>query len=130
MTTVTLWGPSQKAHAKRLIDEAPAGCTVAIKEPSRTREQEKKFHAMVGDIVRQVEWHGNRLTKDEWKIVLTAGLHRQKVVPGIEGGFVAIGRSTSAMGVTEYTDLIGFAEWFGATQGVVWSEPTAKDTAA
>lgn len=127
---VTLSSENQKTHAKRLIDEAPAGYTVDIKEPSRTRDQENKFHAMVDDIARQVEWHGEWYNKDQWKIILTAGLQRQQVVPGIGGGFVAIGRSTSSMGVSEYADLIAFTDQFGTEAGVRWSEPEQDRGAA
>jgi hypothetical protein len=49
---------------------------------------------------------------------LTAALKKQKVVPGIEGGFVVIGARTSKMTVPEMTELIELSTAFGTQQGV------------
>jgi hypothetical protein len=74
--------------------------------------------ANLEDIAQQVIWYGVKLTKDEWKDVLTAALKKQKVVPGIEGGFVVIGARTSKMTVLEMTELIELSTAFGTQQGV------------
>jgi hypothetical protein len=74
--------------------------------------------ANLEDIAQQVVWYGVKLTKDEWKDVLTAALKKQKVVPGLEGGFVVIGARTSKMTVPEMTELIELSTAFGTQQGV------------
>jgi len=74
--------------------------------------------ANLEDIAQQVIWYGQKLDKQEWKDVLTAGLKKQKIVPGIEGGFVVIGARTSKMTVAEMNELIELAVMFGAQQGV------------
>ena len=74
--------------------------------------------ANLEDIAQQVVWYGVKLTKDEWKDVLTAALKKQKVVPGIEGGFVVIGARTSKRTVPEMTELIELSTAFGTQQGV------------
>lgn len=74
--------------------------------------------ANLEDIAQQVIWYGVKLTKEEWKDVLTAALKKQKVVPGIEGGFVVIGARTSKMTVPEMTELIELSTAFGTQQGV------------
>jgi len=74
--------------------------------------------ANLEDIAQQVVWFGQKLDKQEWKDVLTAGLKKQKIVPGIEGGFVVIGARTSKMSVAEMNELIELAVMFGAQQGV------------
>jgi len=74
--------------------------------------------ANLEDIAQQVVWYGVKLTKDEWKDVLTAALKQQKVVPGIEGGFVVLGARTSKMTVAEMTEMIELSTAFGAQQGV------------
>lgn len=79
--------------------------------------------AMLTDISRQVIWYGEKLSPEEWKDVITAALKRQKVVPGIEGGFVAIGAKTSKMSVKEMIDVIEFSYAFGAEKNVRWTEP-------
>jgi hypothetical protein len=58
--------------------------------------------AMLSDISRQIDWHGQRLTPEDWKIMFTTSLKQQRVVPGLEGsGFVVLGASTSKMSVAE-----------------------------
>ena len=74
--------------------------------------------ANLEDIAQQVVWYGQKLDKQEWKDVLTAGLKKQKIVPGIEGGFVVIGARTSKMTVAEMNELIELAVMFGTQQGV------------
>lgn len=74
--------------------------------------------ANLEDIAQQVVWFGQKLDKQEWKDVLTAGLKKQKIVPGIEGGFVVIGARTSKMSIAEMNELIELSTMFGAQQGV------------
>ena len=84
----------------------------------RSLEQNRMMWAKLEDIAQQVVWYGVKLTKDEWKDILTAALKKQKVVPGIEGGFVVIGARTSTMSVAEMTELIELSTAFGTQQGV------------
>ena len=84
----------------------------------RSLSQNRMMWANLEDIAQQVVWYGVKLTKDEWKDVLTAALKKQKVVPGIEGGFVIIGARTSKMTVPEMTELIELSTAFGTQQGV------------
>lgn len=84
----------------------------------RSLEQNRLMWANLEDIAQQVIWHGLKLDKYEWKDVLTAGLKKQKIVPGIEGGFVVIGARTSKMSIAEMNELIELSTMFGAQQGV------------
>lgn len=78
---------------------------------------------MLRDVSRQVVWHGQKLQDSEWKDVFTAALKRQKVVPGIDGGFVVLGTSTRRMTVAEMGELMELVEAFGAQQGVRFTAP-------
>ena len=84
----------------------------------RSLEQNRMMWANLEDIANQVVWYGQKLHTEEWKDVLTAALKRQKVVPGIDGGFVIIGARTSKMTVAEMTELIELSTAFGTEQGV------------
>lgn len=86
----------------------------------RTGEQNALLWAMLTDVSRQVDWYGQRLSKEEWKSVFTAALKRQKVVPGLDGGFVVLGTSTSKMTKAEFSDLVELMRAFGAEHGVRW----------
>ena len=84
----------------------------------RSLEQNRLMWANLEDIAQQVVWYGQKLDKQEWKDVLTAGLKKQKIVPGIEGGFVVIGARTSKMSIAEMNELIELSTMFGTQQGV------------
>jgi hypothetical protein len=111
-----------RKNAQRAIMEAPDGYIVEIKPNNRTLEQNSLLWGMLTDISRQVDWYGNKLTQEEWKDVFSASLKKQKVVPGLDGGFVVCGQSTSNMSKKEFADLIELMNSFAAERGVVWSE--------
>lgn len=79
--------------------------------------------AALADVSRQVVWHGVKLSSEEWKEVLSAGLKQQRAVPGIEGGFVVLGVRTSRMSIKEMGAMIELTYAFGAQQGVKFSAP-------
>ena len=109
-----------------LVIAIPYELTIKEVFSVRNLEQNAKMWAVLGDISKQVEWHGMYLSKEEWKEMITAALKKQKVVPGIDGGFVVIGASTSKMSIREMTDVIDFAYAFGSDpeHDVKWSEVT------
>jgi hypothetical protein len=107
-----------------IIYNAPMGSRVEIKGKRR----KKSLNDLMWAVLTQLEphcWHGFYLTKEEWKDFITAGLKRQKVVPGPDGGFVVIGARTSDMTDQEIADVIEFAYAFGAQQGIRFIDPKA-----
>lgn len=119
------------SRARQLAAErcatAPDGWVVTFKEPTRSGEQSAKMWAMLGDISKQVQWNVDGklqlVDKESWKEILSAGLTKtQRVAQGIDGGFVLLGSRTSKMGVKQMAELIEFIQWFGAENGVDWSE--------
>ena len=93
---------------------------IEIKEMTRSLAQNAKMWAVLTDISRQVVWYGIKLSPEDWKHVITAELRKQRTVPGISGGFVVLGMSTSKMSAREMCDVIELAHAFGAEQGVKW----------
>jgi hypothetical protein len=110
-----------RANAIEAIKTAPQGYCVSIKAPTRSLEQNSLMWSVLNDIARQVEWYGEKLTSEDWKTMLTASVKKQKTRPGIDGGFVVMGTSTSKMAVSEMTELIELAYAFGADKGVKWT---------
>lgn len=96
---------------------------LTIKTRTRSLDQNARLWALLGDISAQVDWYGRKLTPEEWKHVFTASLKKQDVVPGLDGGFVVLGQSTSKMTVAEMADLQTLMEAFGAEKGVRFSAP-------
>jgi hypothetical protein len=97
---------------------------LTIEEQKRSTEQNALLWSVLTDLSKQVVWHGEKLTKEEYKDLLTAGLKKQRAIPGMDGGFVVLGTSTSKMTKQEMTDLITLAHAFGDMRGVKWS-PTS-----
>ena len=96
---------------------------VTIQERTRSLEQNARLWATLSDISEQVNWHGRKLTTEQWKHIFTAALTKQDVVPNLAGdGFVVLGQSTSKMTVGELSNLIELINAFGAEQGVRFSE--------
>lgn len=94
---------------------------VSVKPETRSLAQNALMWSCLTDIARQVEWHGQRLSPEDWKDMASAALKRQTVVPGIEGGFVVLGQRTSEMTVAEMSDMVTFLHAFGDEKGVRWS---------
>lgn len=113
------------SSCKALLDSLPLdGSQEVVVRPyksSRSLDQNAAMWPLLEDLSNQVNWYGNKLTKEEWKDVITAGLKKQKVVPGIDGGFVVVGSSTSKMDKKTFSDLIELILNFGAQQGVKFS---------
>ena len=96
--------------------------TLEVRPEKRSDAQNRRLWAMLGEIARQVDWYGQKLTAEEWKHVFSASLSKQKVVPGLDGGFVVLGLSTSKMTKGEMSDMQTLMEAFGAEKGVTFSE--------
>lgn len=111
-----------RGRAIDAVKNAPAGFCVEVKEPTRNLEQNAKLWALLNDVSEQVNWHDNWLSPDNWKDVFTASLKRQKVVPGLDGGFVVCGQSTSRMGKREFAELIELITAFGVQHGVKFGD--------
>lgn len=95
---------------------------MTVDQEKRSDEQNRRMWAMLADIARQVEWYGQKLSSEDWKHILSASLKKQRAVPGIDGGFVVLGLSTSKMTKSEMVELQDLIEAFGAQQGVKFSD--------
>jgi len=118
----TLINDRDRYFAKRAIDQAPAGHHVEVRPPTRSLEANAKLWACLTEISEQVIWHGQKLDPEAWKDMATAALKRQRVVPGIDGGFVVLGQRTSKMTVSEMSELIEFLHAFGARHDVIFRD--------
>lgn len=101
----------------------PAGTTVEFRAPRRSLDQNNLLWSLLGQISKQVDWYGQKLTSEDWKDVLTASLRRTRVVPGIDAGtFVPLGMRTSQMTKEEISDLLELIYAFGAERCVHFRE--------
>lgn len=113
-----------RAKAAQWASVAPEGTRVEFKRAKRTLPQNDRMWAMLTDIAEQVEWHGMKLTPDDWKLVFMDALDRElRMVPNIDGnGFVALGKSSSSLTIAEMGDLMELISMFGAKHGVTFKD--------
>lgn len=95
---------------------------VVIRPEKRSDAANARMWVLLDSLSKQVNWHGQHLSSEEWKDVMSAALKRQKVVPGIDGGFVVLGQRTSQMTRAEMSELQDLIECFGVQQGVEFAE--------
>lgn len=124
-----------RSMAIRAVEAAPLGYVCEVKERTRTSDQNSALHAMLADIARQKEWGGKKRSVEDWKALMVSA-HRiaQKeageIVPGLEGEFVQLRKSTTAMGVKELGSLLDYLSAWCANNGVRLSAPAYMKDAA
>ena len=115
------------AEARRRAVEAVAvaqdGYVVEIRPATRTTDQNRLLWALLNDVSDQVDWYGNRLSPDDWKNVFSASLKQQRAVPGLDGGFVVLGQSTSRMTTKDFSELVELIQAFGSEKDVKFNTP-------
>jgi len=94
---------------------------VEVKQETRSLAQNARLWAMLTDISEQVDWYGQKLSPEDFKHIFTAALKKTRAVPGIDGGVVVLGQSTSKMTKAEMAELQTLMEAFGAEKGVRFS---------
>lgn len=120
---ITLYGAADRSRATNLIAQAPSGTRVEFKATKRTIPQNDRMWAMLTDVARQLPWHGQKLTPDDWKLIFLDGLKGEvRTVPNLEGnGFVSLRRS-SDLSKDEMSNLIDLIAAFGAEHGVEFGD--------
>lgn len=109
-----------RIRAIEWIRKAPRDTRVEFKAPKRTLPQNALMWVYLTKIARQIEWHGQKLSPDDWKILFMDALNKElRFVPNINGnGFVNLGRSSSDLSVPEMADLVTLIEAFAANHNV------------
>lgn len=95
-----------------------AGWTWTMREEVRSDPQNRRMWAMLRDISRQVEWYGQKLSDEDWKHIFSAGVEKQRAVPGLDGGFVVLGISTRKQSKKWFNDMFLVMEAFASERGV------------
>ncbi|ELQ6229681.1 recombination protein NinB [Cronobacter dublinensis] len=113
---------SVRYNAIQFIRTCNLDLIVEVKQRTRSLDQNRRLWATLRDVSEQVVWHGMKLDSEDWKHIFTAALKGQRSAPGINGGFVVLGQSTSKMRVSEFSELLELINAFGAERGVRWSE--------
>lgn len=108
----------------RLSNETRVGDVIEAKPATRNLEQNAMLWPCLERISREVVWYGQKLSPYEWKDIFSASLKKSKVVPGLDGGFVVCGQSTSKLSKADFSELLELVLAFGAQNGIEWNLPS------
>lgn len=95
----------------------------------RNDEQNKRLHAMLNDIAKQVTWHGQKFPAGVWKRLCTAAWLREEgeravMIPALDGmGVDVIYERTSKLSKKRMASLITWVDAFGGEHSVNWTDP-------
>lgn len=109
------------------LEKGPIQIALRHKQGRRSTQANRLMWKLLTDISNQVIWCGEKLSPEDWKVLITALLSKQKLVPGLDGGFVALGTSTSRMKKDEFSELIECIYSVGVERDVKWSADTSVD---
>ncbi len=102
---------------------------ITAKPESRSKAQNAKLHAMVGEIAEQMEWAGSKRGDETWKRLLIAAWLRARgegveVLPALDGyGVDVVFRRSSELTRSEMAELIEFVQAWAVEQGLELSDP-------
>ena len=123
--TLALVSSEMRAKAVKWCQGCSDGTRVTFEGPKRTLDQNAAMHAALADIAKQKDYHGIKLSTNDWKLVFLDALIREvRVVPNLDGnGFVSLGRSSSRLSKQEFSDLLDLIYAWGAQHGVYFRDP-------
>lgn len=145
--TIMLKGDEQKERALAAIrnlpidPERPLRIVIDDPMPGQTRDQQKKMHAMIGDIARQYPHAGRQWSAEDMKRVLLDQFQRDtmndnvigplwgaagqmRMAPAFDGsGVVVLGATSKKFSSRLTACMIEWLYALGAELKIEWSEP-------
>lgn len=99
--------------------------TLEIKKASKSREQEEKYHALIGDIAKQAQHLGATWDAESWKRLLVDQFCRDNniktgtVIPNLSGdGIVQLGFQTKKFTKEQASEFVEWLYAWGTENGV------------
>lgn len=130
-----------RQRAVECVRNAPHGFVVTVKESAKSREQEEKYHAMIGDIAKQWHFLGRKWNAEDMKRLCIDQFRRDTVkdpdlaeswasmgsidmAPSLDGsGVVALGVQSKRFPKKLAAAFIEWLYALGAEHSVEWTEP-------
>jgi len=97
-----------------------------IKAANKSRDQEEKYHAMIGEIAQQAQHLGSKWDAESWKRLLVdqfckdIGLKTGVVIPNLSGdGIVQLGYQTRKFTKEQASEFVEWLYAWSAEHGVL-----------
>ena len=101
--------------------------TLEIKDASKSREQEKLYHELIGQIAKQAQHLGAKWSAEDFKRLLVdqfareIGLTGGKIIPNLDGtGILQLGIQTRNFTQEQGSQFIEWLYAWGATNGITF----------
>jgi hypothetical protein len=103
--------------------------TLEIKDATKSRHQEEKYHAMIGEVAKQAQHLGAKWDSESWKRLLVDqfckdnGLKTGAVIPNLAGdGIVQLGMQTRNFTKEQASEFVEWLHAWGAEHGVTFEQ--------
>jgi hypothetical protein len=102
--------------------------TLEVKDASKSREQEEKYHAIIGDIAKQAQHMGAKWDAETWKRLLVdkycreIGLNSQIMANLDSDGLVQLGFQTRKFTKEQASEFVEFLQAWAAENGVTLND--------
>jgi hypothetical protein len=102
--------------------------TLEIKDASKSREQEEKYHAIIGDIAKQAQHMGAKWDAETWKRLLVdkycreIGLNSQIMANLDSDGLVQLGFQTRKFTKEQASEFVEFLQAWAVNNGVTLND--------
>lgn len=103
--------------------------TLEIKQVNKSRDQEEKYHAMIGEIAKQAQHLGAKWDAESWKRLLVDQFCRDNdiktgvVIPNLSGdGIVQLGFQTRKFTKEQASEFVEWLNAWGAEHGITYSQ--------
>ena len=101
--------------------------TLEIKQANKSREQEKLYHELIGQIAKQAQHMGSHWDAESWKRLLVDQFCRENdiktgaVIPNLSGdGIVQLGFQTRKFTKEQASEFVEWLHAWGAEHGVTY----------
>ena len=103
--------------------------TLEIKDASKSREQEEKYHAIIGDIAKQAQHMGHKWDAESWKRLMVdkylreTGFMNSPIIPNLDGtGIIQLGFQTRKFSKEQASEFVEFLLAWCADNGIELKE--------
>lgn len=103
--------------------------SLEIKAVNKSREQEEKYHAMIGDISKQASHLGSKWDSESWKRFLLwqfakdTNTNQGQIVPSLDGtGIVQLGLQSRSFTKEQASEFVEWLHAWGAENGITFTE--------
>ena len=102
--------------------------TIEVKDASKSREQEEKYHAIIGDIAKQAQHMGAKWDAETWKRLLVdkycreIGINSQIMANLDSDGLVQLGFQTRKFTKEQASEFVEFLQAWAANNGVTLND--------